>query len=79
MRRQWEGLPRMTGTPSPHPSTRPARRHSSKIEQLSLFYTPPMYPGDDGTGLAWFLAQIFRFSLQDPVRFMKADFSIRKS
>ena len=54
-------------------------RQNKQGGQLSLFYTPRIYPGDDGTGLDWFLAQIFRFSLQDPVRFMKADFTIRKS
>ena len=46
--------------------------------QLTLFYTPRMNTGDDGTGLAWFLAQIFIFSLKYPKRFMKADFTIRK-
>ena len=79
MRRQWKGLPQMTGTPFPHPSKRPAMRRSPKSEQLSLFYTPRQGPDDDGTGLAWFLAQIFLFSLNDPVRFMNADFSIRES
>ena len=78
MRGQWKGLAEMTVTPFPQPTRRPARRRSPKSEQLSLFYAPRQGPDDDGTGLAWFLAQIFLFSLQDPVRFMKADFSIRK-
>ena len=53
-------------------------RNSEAGDQLSLFYTPRMFPGDDGSGLAWFLDKIFCFSLDDPVRFMKADFTIRK-